>query len=207
MIELLDKKPVSSPIQLPSGTIFSQSLEYEYPKHNGQIPYEVVRQTLDILGTHPILPQPTLSAAPVMLLPVKQNKQQIIPKMVMEIQKIAQELFANPETARADENLSGRILAVSKYMELMSLNDLEKIWTQATSGSYHGEIQDIVKELLLDTIAMVGTNPSTMFVLKKADTNEVSAFKANMVLQAALNNIQTPTTELLQEFVNKIKEL
>ena len=207
MIELLEKKPVSSPIQLPSRFFFSKSLEYEYPKHGGQIPYEVVRETLEVLGTHPILPQPSLTAAPTMLLPVKLNKQEIIPKIVIETHKIARQLFSSPETTSTDQNLSGKILAVSKYMEIMSLNDLETIWNQAVSGSSQGEIQTIIKELLLDTIAMVGTNPSTMFVLKKADTNEVSAFKANMVLQAALNNIQTPTTELLQQFVNKIKQL
>ena len=93
MIELLEKKPVSTTIQLPSRFFFSKSLEYEYPKHGGQIPYEVVRETLNVLGTRPILPQPSLTAAPTMLLPVKLNKQEIIPKIVMETHKIARQFF------------------------------------------------------------------------------------------------------------------
>ena len=205
MIELLEKRPIQSPIQPPSQYFFSQSLEYAYPKH-GHVSPDVSRQTLEVLGFQPILPQPGLLDPPSLLVPVQLDRQVIIPQVVEEIKKIAQEMYSNPENIRAEEDISGKIMTIAKYMEMMAMTDLEKIWTQCISGSSNGEIQKIVKELLMDTIAMVGTNPATMFVLKKVEMSEVVAFKSVFALQSAIKSIKTPTNELLRQFINKIQQ-
>ena len=92
MIELLDKTPVTSPLRLSPGFSYSTSLEYEYPKH-GQIPYEVVKETLQVFGTYPIMPQPSLNTPPSLLIPVELNKMKIRLNIVKESHKIARELF------------------------------------------------------------------------------------------------------------------
>ena len=108
MIELMDKRPIQSPVPLPSQHFFSQSLEYAYPQQ-GHISQDVVRQTMEVLGTYPILPQPGLSTAPILMLPVKIDRQVVIPQMVQEIKKIAQQLYSNPETMKAEDDISGKI--------------------------------------------------------------------------------------------------
>ena len=76
MIELLDKTPVTSPLRLSPGFSYSTSLEYEYPKH-GPIPIEVEDESLQVFGTSPIMPQPSLNTAPSLLVPVELNKMKI----------------------------------------------------------------------------------------------------------------------------------
>ena len=205
MIELLEKKPFSQPLALPSRHFYAKNLDYHYPRHS-PVSREVIRESLAVLGTYPILPQPSLSAPGNLLIPIKLDRQVTIPKIVEEITNMAQVLATNPASMRAEEDIAGRVLTVSKYMEIMGLTDLESIWNQAISKCPAADVKSIAKELLLDSMAMVGTNPATMFVLKKVDANEVSAYKSALALQQAIRSIQTPTTELLQQLVNKIKE-
>ena len=49
--------------------------------------------------------------------------------------------------------------------------------------------------MLIDAIAMVGTNPTTMFVLKKIYLAEVSQIKATVVIQSAVKSIKTPSVD------------
>merc|ERR1719412_1154652 len=53
---------------------------------------------------------------------------------------------------------------------------------------------------------MVGTNPATMFVVKKIEMREVSSMKASFAVQSAMKSIKTPTEELLREFIKLIKQ-
>ena len=95
MIELLDKKQFSTPMPLPGRVFYSENLVYDYPKQ-GPISQEIIRESLAVLGTSPIAPQPSLLDPPASLMPLKLDPQEIIPKIVEEIKKIAQKLASNP---------------------------------------------------------------------------------------------------------------
>ena len=154
MIELLEKKPFSQPLALPSRHFYAKNLDYHYPRHS-PVSREVIRESLAVLGTYPILPQPSLSAPGNLLIPIKLDRQVTIKKIVEEITNMAKVLATNPASMRAEEDIAGRVLTVSKYMDIMGLNDLETIWNQAISKCPAADVKSIAKELLLDSMAMV----------------------------------------------------
>ena len=77
MIELLQKRPFSQPLALPSRHFYAKNLDYHYPRHSA-VSQEAIRESLAVLGTYPILPQPSLSAAPILLIPIKLEAQMTI---------------------------------------------------------------------------------------------------------------------------------
>ena len=63
MMELLEKKQVTSPMTPPAQTRRETSLVYHYPEQHAlknQMSSEVVQKTLQILGTAPVYPQPQI---------------------------------------------------------------------------------------------------------------------------------------------------
>merc|ERR1740124_594159 len=209
MMELLEKKPsVSSPMPVPSQTRRETSLVYTYPEQDAlkhQMSSEVIQKTLEILGTVPVLPQPSLTGAPKSLLPVELPKHEIINKVVAQMKVIAREVYESPESCSSRLDIAGKLSTVSKYMQVLCLNDLEQVWTQTLAGIPE-ETKMATKQLLMDTFAMVGTNPATMLVLNKIDAAEISFIKATATIQSAMKSIQTPTKELLRKLVDMVKK-
>jgi len=209
MMELVEKKDsVSSRLPLPSQTRREISLVYTYPEQKElahEISAEVKQKTEQILGTVPVFPQPGLTEAPKSLMPVQLPKNQIISKVVAQVKEIAREVFEDPESTTAQHDVSGKLLRISKLMQVLSLSELEQIWTQALAG-VTGENRITIKTLVLDTVAMVGTNPSTMLVLRKVDSGEISYLRATVTIQTAMKSIQTPTKELLKEFIKMVRQ-
>merc|ERR1740124_1485494 len=209
MMELLEKKPsVSSPMPVPSQTRRETSLVYTYPEQDAlkhQMSAEVIQKTLQILGTVPVLPQPSLTDAPKSLLPVELPKHEIINKVVAQMKMIAREVYERPENCNSRLDIAGKLSTVSKYMQVLSLNDLNQVWTQTLAGIPE-ENKVVTKQLLMDTFAMVGTNPATMLVLNKIDSAEICFIKATATIQSAMKSIQTPTKELLRKLVDMVKK-
>merc|ERR1712055_283359 len=191
MMELLEKKSASSPMLVPSQTRRETSLVYTYPEQDTlkhQSSSEVIQQTLQILGTVPVLPQPSLNDAPKSLLPVELPKHEIISKAVAQLKVIAREVYESPELCSSRVDIAGKISTVSKYMQELSRTDLDQVWTQTLAGMQE-ENKVATKQLLMDTLAMVGTNPATMLVLNKIDAAEISFIKATATIQSAIKSI------------------
>ena len=214
MMELLKKESISAKLPDPAQAREETSLVYAYPEQaamKNQMSNEVIQKTQQILGTVPILPQPELTEARKSLIPVQLPKPEIITKVVEQLKRIARKIFESPESCSSKLDISGQLVTVSKYMKALSLNDLEEVWTKALAdvesvSSGYGDGRQVVKNLLADAIAMVGTNPATMLVIKKIEAREVSPIKASVVIQSAIKNIRTPTKELLREFIKLIRQ-
>ena len=209
MMELLKKGSISSriPDNLPQ-VRKETSLVYTYPEQaalKNQMSAEVIQKTQFIVGTVPVLPQPGLTESPTSLVPVRLPKQEIMRQAVEQIKRVATEVFESPESCSSKLDITGKLLTISKYMQVFSLSELEEVWTKALAGTT-GTNRQTTKDLLVDTIAMVGTNPTTIFVLKRIELSEVSPIRATVVIQSALKSIKTPTKELLREFVNLIRQ-
>ena len=209
MMELLKKEAISAKIDIPFQTRREGSLVYTYPDEESSrhhMSAEVVRLTQIILGTTPIFPQPTLFEAPKLLIPVRLPKQEIKAQIIGEMKKLAREVFESPESCASKVDVSGQVLTISKYMSVLNLQDLEEVWSQVLAACSQPD-RMTTEHLLLDTIAMVGSNPSTMFIIKKIEAGQILPIKASVVIQSALKSIRTPTRELLHEFVKLVKQL
>ena len=109
MMELLKKQEISAKLEIPAQTRREGSLVYTYPEEESSrhhMSAEVVRLTQIILGTTPILPQPTLFEAPKVLIPVRLPKPEIKAQIISELKKLAREVFESPEscTSKVDDS-------------------------------------------------------------------------------------------------------
>ena len=208
-IELIKTQRVSSRIPMPAQTREETSLVYAYTEEaalRSQLSPEVVQKTQQVLRVDPVLPQPGLTEAPKSINIAPLTRTEIVAKTVEQIRIHAKEMAEAPESCTANHDISGKLLSLAKYMQVLGLNDVEQIWTKSIAGTA-GAPLEITKNMLLDTIAMVGSNPTTMFVLKKIEAKEFHAAKSAMAIQSALRSIKTPTKELLQQFVKLVRQL
>ena len=207
MLELIKKVAITSQLPTPTTSRKEKTLVYMYPEQReleSQISSDLIQKTQEILGTRPIFPQPTLSECPKQLVPIGIPCSQIIPQVVSEMKTIAKIVFESPESCTQEHDISGRLLTISKLMQEFSLQDFEKVWTQTLAAVEPNK--RTAKYLIIDTAAMVGTNPAVMFVLKKLDAGEMDFIKATASIQSALKSIQTPTKELVKEIIVMVKQ-
>merc|ERR1719167_1638719 len=208
MLELIKKVAITSQLPAPTTSRKESTLVYMYPEQRvleNQISADLIQKTQEILGTRPIFPQPTLTESPKQMVPVGTPSSQIIPQIVSEMKTIAKTVFESPESCTQEHDISGRLLTISKLMQALSLQELEQVWTQ-TLASVAEPNKKSAKYLIIDTAAMVGTNPAVMFVLKKLDAGEMDFIKATASIQSAIKSIQTPTKELVSEIIVMIKQ-
>merc|ERR1712060_402310 len=130
---------------------------------------------------------------------------QIISQVVHEMTTIAKKVYESPESCTQELDISGRILTVSKLMQVLSLQEIEQVWTQ-TLAVIPQSNKKAAKYLIIDTATMVGTNPATMFVLKKIDAAQMDFIKATATVQSAMKSIRTPTKELVSEIIRIVKQ-
>ena len=208
MLELIKQEAISAEIEKPSTARKEASLVYAYPEQRSlknQMSSEVVQQTYELLETVPVLPQPTLEEAPKSLVPLSLPNDQVISKVVSIIKTIAQEVFEAPNMPESRHDISGKVAAASKAMQVLSLQELEQVWTQVLDGIAE-QNKKATKFLLLDAAAMTGTNPATIFVIKKIDAAEICFIKATGTLQSAMKSIRTPTKELVNKILSMAKQ-
>ena len=213
MLELLKKKSNSQNLPMPAQTREVKTLVYSYQRPSTQrMSNEGI--TKAIIGASPILPLPNLEDAPVSFMPIEVHKTQMIRQMVSIMGKINRQVLGNPDSIRASQDISGKLRSISKSLELLSIDELGQFWKKVV-GSTAPSSQQVLKEgLMLDVIAMVGTNPSTIFILEKVrtelrstDAPILSSVKLSEVIQNTIKSIKTPTTELVVELVDLINKL
>ena len=204
MIELIKKSMITDRISLPSQTSKEISIVYGFPEQHDlkpQISEDVIRQNVRILGAPPVLPQPTLLGAPHPLFPMNTPRPELIKSIIVQVKKIVIDAIKSPVgISLSNHNVTGKLLRVSKAMEWLSYNELNQVW-KATIIEQEADSMKNAKELLLDTIAMVGTNPSTIFTLDKINAGEIAITKATATIQSAMINVKTPTRELLRKLI------
>ena len=208
MLELIKKESTSTEIQKPTPSRRETSLVYAYPEQRSlehQMSAEVVQKTQELLDTRPVLPQPRLEEAPKLLIPAVLPNDQVITKVATQIKTIAQEIFESPDSCTSKHDVSGKVVSAAKLMQVLSLQELEQVWTE-TLTNVDQQNKKVAKYLLLDAVAMSGTNPATMFVLKKIDAGEMCFIKATATIQSAMKSIRTPTKELVNEILKMVKQ-
>ena len=208
VMELIKKIAISQELPAPTASRKETTLVYTYPEQRelqNQMSAEVVQNTQAILETRPVLPQPKLEEAPKSLIPTGVPNSQIISQIVHEMMTIAKKVYESPESCTQELDISGRVQTISKLMQVLSLQEIEEVWTK-TLAAVPEPNKKAAKYLIIDTAAMVGTNPATMFVFKKIDAAQMCFIKATATIQSAMKSIRTPTKELVTEILRMVKQ-
>merc|ERR1719167_1491798 len=208
VMELIKKMAISQKIPAPTASRKETTLVYTYPEQReleSQMSAEVVQNTQAILETRPGLPQPKLEEAPKSLIPTGVPNSQIISQIVHEMITIAKKVYESPESCTQELDISGRVQTISKLMQVLSLQEIEQVWTK-TLAAVPEPNKKAAKYLIIDTAAMVGSNPATMFVFKKIDAAQMCFIKATATIQSAMKSIRTPTKELVTEILRMVKQ-
>merc|ERR1719283_715945 len=207
VMELIKKIAISQKLPAPTASRKETTLVYTYPEQRelqNQMSAEVVQNTQAILETRPVLPQPKLEEAPKSLIPTGVPNSQIISQIVHEMMTIAKKVYESPESCTQELDISGRVQTISKLMQVLSLQENEQVWTK-TLAAVPEPNKKAAKYLIIDTAAMVGTNPATLFVFKKIDAAQMCFIKATATIQSAMKSIRTPTKELVTEILRMVK--
>jgi len=203
-LELLAIKPISQRLTVASSTRIVKSLVYSYPEEiqESELNPEVVSETETILGIRPILPQPGLTEAPNLLIPLSLPREQIIPQVFEQLQKMAREVF---ESDASKSDLTGTLSTITMYMRALSLPQLEKLEKMVKEQSLSGHKS--IEKIFYDTLALVGTNPSTMLVISKVKSGSLPSSILPTIVAKTLRSVRYPTKELLAELVKTVKSL
>ena len=209
-ITLLQSKPISSRMNVPASTRVIKSLIYEFPRVEGQslsheetLNQEVVEKTQEVLGMRPLLPLPHLTEAPVDVI-AKLNKEQVIPKIEEGIKKIAREVMESTFSCDAGCEMTSLLNTLANYMRTMSLSELEHLESKIMSESRSTGMKSMEK-IFYDILSLVGTNPSTMLIVKKVREGSLPTPVLMKMVSLALRNVRYPTQELMEELVKMIQ--
>merc|ERR1719385_698595 len=207
---LLQSKPISSRMNVPASTRAVKSLIFEFPRVEGQtlsheetLNQEVVEKTQEVLGMRPLLPLPRLTEAPVDVI-AKLYKEQVIPKIEEQIKKMARIIYESPESCASKSDLAGTVNTLAMYMRSLSLSELEHLESKIMSESQSTGMKSMEK-IFYDILSLVGTNPSTMLIVKKVKEGSLPTPVLIKVVSLALRNVRYPTQELMEELVNVIQ--
>lgn len=211
-LELLKEESSFTPFQIPSNKKTKQTLIFEYPEKSqwdsrSQIESQRPQQSHEDrdMSIQPVLPKPSLTDAPKMLIPVNLPKEDIARQVSQEMKKIAEQVFESPESCSSAGDVAGYLAIISKALRPLSLQDLKYVEQQVfNQNSRH---QNALRSLFNDLLSMVGTNPSFMLIKSKIESQQLKGKNARFVLQSSLRAINTPTKELLQEIVSLVKHL
>jgi len=206
-LELLNIKSITQRLPVSANTRTIKSLVYSYPEEiksqESVLDTEIISQTEAVLGIRPVLPQPGLTEAPARVLPITMPKEQIVPQVYEQLKKMAREVYESPESDASKSDLAGTLSRITMYMRLLSLSELEELDRKVMQESLSG--YKTIEKIYYDTLALVGTNPSSMLVIKKVMSGSLPTPLLSTMVAKTLRSVRYPTKELIAEFVKMVK--
>merc|ERR1711973_363452 len=199
-------RSITSRLNVPTTTVTLKSLVYGYPilgSGHEELNQEIVEKTEELLGLRPLMPQPGLTTAPHNLI-LDLNKEQIIPQILETVEKMDREIYQSPESCASKSDLAGKLSTVSMYLRTLTLPELEQLERQVLNGSKTTGMKSMEK-IFYDILSLVGTNPSTMLIIKKVKEGSLPSTLLTKIVSLALRNVRYPTQELMEELVNMIQ--
>jgi len=205
-MSLLKIRSITSRLNVPTTTVTLKSLVYGYPllgSGHEELNQEIVEKTEELLGLRPLMPQPGLTTAPHNLI-LDLNNDQIIPQILETVEKMAREIYQSPESCASKSDLAGKLSTVSMYLRTLTLPELEQLERQVLNGSKTTGMKSMEK-IFYDILSLVGTNPSTMLIIKKVKEGSLPSTLLTKIVSYAIRNIRYPTQEIMEELVQMLR--
>merc|ERR1711962_180343 len=206
MGSLLKIRSITSRLNAPTTTVTLKSLVYGYPvlgSGHEELNQDIVEKTEELLGLRPLMPQPGLTTAPHNLI-LDLNKEQVIPKIEEGIKKIAREVMESTYSCPSGCEMPSLLNTLANYMRTMSLSEIEHLESKIMSESQSTGMKAMEK-IFFDVLSLVGTNPSTMLIVKKVQEGSLPVSLLTKLVTVSIRNIRYPTQELMEELVNMIQ--
>ena len=197
---LLESKPITSRMSVPppppppSPPRIVKSLVYGFPAVNGKVigeedvSLEVSQKSEELFGVKPLLPQPSLYKAPHNLL-MNLNKEQIVPHVLEQIQKMAREVYQSPESCASKSDIAGKLSTIPQYMRGLDITELENLESKVLSIARSTNMKSMEK-IFYDILSLVGTNPSTMLIVKRVKEGSLPESRLTKIVSLAIRNIR-----------------
>merc|ERR1711887_250714 len=99
--------------------------------------------------------------------------------------------------------LAGKLSLLSLHMRSLDLVELEQLESKIVTASRSTGMKSMEK-IFYDILSLVGTNPSTMLVVKKVKEGSLPTPVLMKMVSLALRNVRYPTQELMEELVKMI---
>merc|ERR1719175_222729 len=208
-MSLLKIKPITARMAVPAATITLKSIVYGFPIEGQQIggeqqlSQEIIEKTEELLGVTPLLPQPSLTQAPHNIL-LSLPKEKIIPQILEQIQKMAREVYQSPESSSTKSDLAGKLSVLSLHMRSLNLSELEQLESKIMAASRSTSMKSL-EQIFYDILSLVGTNPSTMLVIRKVKEGSMPISLLTKLVSYTIRNVRYPTQELMEELIKMIK--
>merc|ERR1719447_2478591 len=93
---------------------------------------------------------------------------------------------------------------LANYMRTLTLPELEQLERQVLNGSKTTGMKSMEK-IFYDILSLVGTNPSTMLIIKKVKEGSLPSTLLTKIVSYAIRNIRYPTQELMEELVQMLR--
>merc|ERR1712168_1638489 len=151
-MSLLKMKPITSRMALPADTKTINSIIYSFPIEGQQtvgeqgLNPEIIKKTEELMGFTPLLPQPTLTQAPHNVL-LSLPKENIIPQILEQIQKMAREVYQSPESCASKSDVAGKLSSLSLYMRSLNLVELEQLESKILSVSKSTGMKKTIEQI------------------------------------------------------------
>merc|ERR1712168_498970 len=204
---LLKVRSITARLTVPATTRIIKSIVYSFPMEvTGEeqlLSQEIVERTEELIGMRPLLPQPTLVHAPHNVL-LSLPKEKIIPQILEQVQKMAREVYQSPESCSSKSDLAGKLSLLSLHMRSLDLVELEQLESKIVTASRSTGLKSMEK-IFYDILSLVGTNPSTMLVIKKVKEGSLPIPLRTKIVSYTIRNIRYPTQELMEELVKMIQ--
>merc|ERR1719385_326595 len=204
-MSLLKIKPITARMAVPAATITLKSIVYGFPIEGQQIggeqqlSQEIIEKTEELLGVTPLLPQPSLTQAPYNVL-LSLPKEKIIPQILEQIQKMAREVYQSPESSSTKSDLAGKLSVLSLHMRSLNLSELEQLESKIMAASRSTGMKSM-EQIFYDILSLVGTNPSTMLVIRKVKESSMPISVLTKLVSYTIRNVRYPTQELMEEMI------
>merc|ERR1719370_2034875 len=206
---LLKVRSITARLTVPATTRIIKSIVYSFPMEvTGEeqlLSQKLLRRLEELIGMRPLLPQPTLVHAPHNVL-LSLPKEKIIPQILEQVQKMAREVYQSPESCASKSDLAGKLSLLSLQMRSLDLVELEQLESKIVTASRSTGLKSMEK-IFYDILSLVGTNPSTMLVIKKVKEGSLPIPLRTKVVSYTIRNIRYPTEELMEELVKMIKSV
>merc|ERR1719431_945988 len=101
----------------------------------------------------PLLPQPTLIDAPHNIL-LSLPKEQIIPQILEQLQKMTHEVYQSPESCASKSDLAGKLSILSLYMRSLTLTELEQLESKIVIASKSTGMKTM-EQIFYETLSLV----------------------------------------------------
>nr|AGT28481.1 vitellogenin 2 [Pseudodiaptomus annandalei] len=197
--------------------------EINNPKTLDELFFEHTR-TLSMLGQHSQTPKTFQEQQKILQSeesdPRKQRFAFTLPQGENEVEKALQ-----PETLKSKINemiesiqqdllrsenfektfVASKSLVLTELMSLLTTDQIESIWQSIESSSQSQEKKDMAKQIFWEASILSGTNPSIMFIIEKAQKDEVSDLQKAEAIISLPHYMRTPTKEIIKELFSFIK--